>query len=159
MKYPFFLTLATAILFNSCQKQELTAYEGDLFLPQKFSTTCYEEYKDHKYTQVSERDFKLLANGDLERKDAEGTTVFFKHRSSVSMLADENEGFCILWLAEDMSTNEPLTIYLFESSLLMIYDSGAAAHYRDECGPENELGSTGQNLLFQSGALSRLSLN
>jgi hypothetical protein len=92
----------------------------------------------HAFAQEPNRKFKLKANGDLVRKNPDGTSYYFKITSSISLQSDEKEGLCVLWLARDLKSEKELTIYLYEISLRMVYDTGEVAQYSMNCNsPEN----------------------
>jgi hypothetical protein len=92
----------------------------------------------HAFAQEPNRKFKLKANGDLVRKNPDGTSYYFKITSSISLQSDEKEGLCVLWLARDLKSEKELTIYVHETSARMVYDTGEAAQYSMNCNsPEN----------------------
>ena len=98
-----------------------------------------ENLKDQSFAVESDRKFNLKANGDLIRKNPDGSSYFFKITSSISMFSDEDEGFSILWTARDLSTDKELTIYLYQTSLRMVYENGEACQYRMTCTPKSEV--------------------
>ncbi|NNC84167.1 MAG: hypothetical protein HKN79_11370 [Flavobacteriales bacterium] len=133
MKALILPTIAMILLLTTSCQNGMTGYEGDLFLPQEFSTSCMEELDDRVKEVSADREFALKANGDIIRTNPNGEKYFFKNISSISMLSDPIDGFCVLWLARDLTTNEELTIYLFETSIRMVYDSGEACNYKLSC--------------------------
>lgn len=135
---PLVLPIIILVMGTSCQRN-LNAYQGDLFLPQEFTTACMENLSDRSFAVESDRTFNLKANGDLIRKNPDGSTYFFKITSSISMFSDDEEGFSILWTARDLNTDKELTIYLYQTSLQMVYDNGEACQYRMSCTPKSEV--------------------
>lgn len=96
------------------------------------------EKNDQTVSFETSRDFRLLSNGNIIRKNPEGKNYTFKMVSSASFQTDE-KGFCILWLAYDIFAQEVLTVFLYESAITFAYDSGEYCHYSAGCAQEEPL--------------------
>ena len=132
MKY----AIISLLSLSSCQ-QGITGYEGELFIPQAFTTSCMQEGSD-RLAEESERDFRLLSNGTIMRENPEGKNYTFKMVSSASMQSDDL-GFCILWLAYDIYAQEALTVFLYENSITFDYDNGETCRYFVGCSEDDRL--------------------